>query len=347
MAGPDPAKGEAMKVLIAGGCGFIGLATAERYLTDGADVVLFDRNDLHSVARRAFDALPGRCTVVIGDIRKQEPIRRAVADHDVDAVFYGAAVTSGADRERDAPESVIEVNLVGLAQTLKAAHNAGVKRLINISSGSAYGTGALGATGWDGPLDEFGTREEPSSIYGMTKFGSERLVRRHAELTGMDAVSVRLSTIFGAWEIDSGARDTLSAPMQATLLARDGKPALFAREDKLDWTYSRHVGRALQALMAAPRERLKSDIFNVTSARQVSVMQMCAALKRRFPTFEYRLATPGETPTINLFGDKDRFPMKPDRLADEAGHRLPDDLDATMADFIGWLDDHGDFWAKN
>ena len=35
------------------------------------------------------------------------------------------------------------------------------------------------------------------------------------------------------------------------------------------------------------------------------------------------------------------------RLADEAGHRLPDDLDATMADFIGWLDDHGDFWAKN
>src|SRR3546814_6969970 len=36
-----------MKVLIAGGCGFIGLATAERYLADGDEVVLFDRHDLH------------------------------------------------------------------------------------------------------------------------------------------------------------------------------------------------------------------------------------------------------------------------------------------------------------
>lgn len=333
-----------MKVLIAGGCGFIGLATAERYLADGVDVVLFDRNDLHPVARGAFDALPGRCSVVIGDVRKEEPIRRAIADHEVDAVFYGAALTSGPDRERDAPETVIEVNLIGLAQALKAAHGAGVRRLVNISSGAAYGTGALGATGWDGPLDEYGTREEPFKIYGMTKYGSERLVRRYAELTGLDAVSVRLSTIFGAWEIDSGARDTLSAPMQATLLARAGQPAVFAREDSLDWTYSRHVAGALQALMAAPRGGLKSDIFNVTSARPVSVMQMCAALKRRFPDFEYRLAAPGEAPTVDLWGDRDRLPMRPDRLADEAGHRLPDDLDATMADFIGWLDAYGDFW---
>ncbi|EDP65499.1 putative NAD dependent epimerase/dehydratase [alpha proteobacterium BAL199] len=335
-----------MTVLIAGGCGFIGLATAERYLTDGAEVVLFDRNDLHPVARRAFDALPGRYTLVRGDIRQAEPIAQAIGDHKVDAVFYGAAVTSGPERERDAPDSVIEVNLVGLAQTLKAAHKAGVRRLVNISSGAAYGTGAFGDTGWSGPLDEYGTREEPFKIYGMTKHGSERLVRRYAELTAVEAVSVRLSTIFGPWEIDSGARDTLSAPMQAAQLARAGKPALFAREDKLDWTSSRHVAGALQALMAVPKERIKSDLFNVTSARQVSVMQMCAALKRRFPDFEYRLAGAGETPTINLHGDKDRFPMKPDRLADEIGHRLSDDLDATMTDFIDWMDRYGDFWAE-
>src|SRR3546814_15183249 len=93
----------------------------------------------------------------------------------------------------------------------------------------------------------------------MTNVGFERRGRRHAEFTGLDAVSFRLSTIFGAWEIDSGARDTLSAPMQAALLARAGKPAVLAREDRLDWTYSRHVGGALKALMAAPRGRLKRD----------------------------------------------------------------------------------------
>ena len=336
-----------MTVLIAGGCGFIGLATAERYLEDGATVVLFDRNDLPPVARARFDALPGRYTLVRGDIREPGPIAEAIADYGVEAVFYGAAVTSGAEREREAPESVIQVNLVGLAQTLKAAADAGVHRLINISSGAAYGTGAFGDTGWSGPLDEYGTREEPFKIYGMTKFGSERLVRRYGELSELDCRSVRLSTIFGPWEIDSGARDTLSAPMQTALLARQGGTATFARRDHLDWTYSRHVAGALQVLMDTPAESLKSDVFNVTSARQVSVMDMCAPLAEAFPGFSYRFAEEGETPSVDLWGDADRLPMSPERLAGEAGHRLPDDLSATMADFTGWIRDHGGFWDRS
>lgn len=334
-----------MTSLIAGGCGFIGLATAEHLLAAGEDVILFDLNDLHPVAKRRFDTLPGSYTLVRGDIREAEPIAAAIGDHKVRHVYYGAAVTSGDDREREFPELVIQVNLVGLALTLKAARKAGVERVINISSGAAYGHGAMGKTGWEGPLDEYGTREDPFKIYGMTKYGSERLVRRQVELGGLDAVSVRLSTIWGPWEIDSGMRDTLSGPMQTAKLARAGKTALLPRKDLLDWTYSRHVAAALQALMTAPRANLKSDIFNVTSAKQVSTLDMCPKLKAAYPAFEYRVAGPGETPTVNLWGNVDRFPMKPDRLADEAGHRLPSDLDATMDDFVGWLAEYGDFWG--
>src|SRR3546814_2011238 len=87
-------------------------------------------------------------------------------------------------------------------------------------------------------------------------------------------------------------------------------------------------------------------LLNVTTGRKVGVLAMCAALKRRFPDFEYRLAGPGETPTVDLWSDRDRLPMKPDRLADEAGHRLPGDLDATMADFIGRIDAYGAFWPQ-
>lgn len=336
-----------MTTLIAGGCGFIGLAVAERYLEAGEEVVLFDRNSLHPVAKSRLDDLPGSYTLIQGDIRQADPIAQAIGDHKVTQVFYGAAVTSGPEREREAPETVIEVNLVGLAHTLKAAWKAGATRLINISSGAAYGTGAFGDTGWDGPLDEYGTREEPFKIYGMTKFGSERLVRRYAELTDLDARSVRLSTIYGPWEIDSGARDTLSAPMQAALLARKGGTAIFDRRDYLDWTYSRHVAGALQALMAAPADDLKSDIFNITSSRQISVMDMCVHLAEAFPGFFFRLAEPGEDSTVNLWGDQDRFAMKPDRLASEAGHRLPDDLAATMADFIAWIRAYGAFWDRS
>jgi UDP-glucose 4-epimerase len=334
-----------MTSLIAGGCGFIGLATAEHLLAAGEDVVLFDLNELHPVAKRCFDGLPGNYTLVRGDIRELGPITQALGDHRIKHVYYGAAVTSGDDREREFPELTIQVNLVGLAHTLKAAAKSGVERLINISSGAAYGHGAFGKTGWDGPLDEYGTREEPIKVYGMTKWGSERLTRRYADLSGMSAVSVRLSTIWGPWEIDSGMRDTLSAPMQTAKLARAGKAAILPRKDHLDWTYSRHVAAALKALMNAPAENLKSDLFNVTSARQIATLDICPKLAAAYPEFSYKLAGPNDSPTVNLWGDADRFPMSPDRLADEAGHRLPDDLDATMDDFVGWLSAYGDFWA--
>jgi nucleoside-diphosphate-sugar epimerase len=336
-----------MTSLIAGGCGFIGLAMAEHLLAAGEDVVLFDRNDLHPVAKRCFDGLPGTYTLVRGDIREEAPIAQAIGDHKVKHIYYGAAVTSGDDREREFPELTIQVNLVGLAHALKASAKAGVERVINISSGAAYGHGAFGDTGWDGPLDEYGTREDPIKIYGMTKFGSERLTRRYAYLSGMSAVSVRLSTIWGPWEIDSGMRDTLSAPMQTAKLARAGKAVILPRKDHLDWTYSRHVAGALKALMTAPGDNLKSDIFNVTSARQIATLDMCPKLAAAYPAFSYKLAEPGDTPTVNLWGDADRFPMKPDRLADEAGHRLPDNLDATMDDFVVWLADFGDFWGDS
>ena len=333
-----------MTALIIGGCGFIGLATAERLLEDGETVVLFDRNPLHPVAKRRFDSLPGTYTLIQGDVREPGPIAEAIGDHAVKHVYYGAAVTSGEEREREFPELVIEVNLVGLAHALKASWKGGATRLINISSGAAYGTGAFGETGWDGPLDEYGTREEPFKIYGMTKFGSERLVRRYAEITDLEAVSVRLSTIWGPWEIDSGMRDTLSGPMQTAKHALAGTPAVLPRKDHLDWTYSRYVAGALQALMKAPYADLKSDIFNVTTAKQVATLDMCPALKSAFPDFSYKLADSGENSTVNLWGDSDRFPMKPDRLLTEAGHRLPDDLEATMEDFVRWLREYGDFW---
>lgn len=334
-----------MTALIVGGAGFIGLSIAEHFLSKGEEVVLFDRNALNGVAAEAFAALPGTYTFVQGDIIQAEPIAEVTVKHQPSRIFYGAAVTSGPERELEAPEMVIQVNLVGLAHTLKAARSVEGVRLINISSGAAYGTGAMGETGWVGPLDEYATREEPFKIYGMTKYGSERLVRRYRELSGMDALSVRLSTIFGPWEIDSGARDTLSAPMQAALLARAGGAATFARRDHLDWTYSRYVAGALDALIEAPRAGITSDIFNITTAKQVSVLDMCAVLKKHFPDFTYRLVEPGEEPSINLWGDKDRHPMKPDRLTFEAGHRLPNDIEATVEDFAGWIKQHGAFWG--
>ena len=329
-----------MTILIAGGCGFIGLALSERLLADGAAVVAFDRNPPPAAAARRFADLPGTWTAVAGDVRDPDALARACRDHGVRQAFYGAALTSGADRECDHPEQVVAVNLLGLINLIQAGRAAGLQRLINISSGAVYGPGDHPAYG--ARIDEGTAPADPNSIYGTTKFASERITRRLAELSALDFFSVRLSSIYGPWEVDSGARDTLSPLMQAALLARRGENAILPRREARDWTYSRHIAAALAALMATARR--PHDLYHITSGALISTSDFCAHLAQVYPDFSFRLAAPGETATINLHGDFDRPPMAGDRLADTLGWRPPADSAADFADFTQWMGDYSDFW---
>ena len=110
-----------MSVLIAGGCGFIGLNIAEACLAAGEDIVLLDRNAPPAAAATAFAALPGSWQHEAADVTRADQINQLFADHDVREVYYGATITSGPERERDHPEQVIAVNLLGLTHVIGAA----------------------------------------------------------------------------------------------------------------------------------------------------------------------------------------------------------------------------------
>lgn len=330
-----------MRIFIAGGCGFIGLNLAEAWLSLNHEVVLFDRGPLHPEAAHAFDALGGRYHVVTGDVRDAAAIAKALTDHDITHAYYGAALTSGPERERDTPADVLGVNLMGFVNLLHAANARGVKRVINISSGAAYGPTRVG-DGWSGDLVEDEAPANPDTLYGISKFASERVARRLAGLLPLDIISVRLAAIYGPWEIDSGARDTLSPQMQAALLAREGGTAVLSRRDHQDWTYSRHVGAALLALMQAPAPQ--HDLYHISCSHPWAVMDWCARLSAAYPAFTARLAAANETPTVELRGERDRLPMATARLTADTGYNVPTDIAADHADFLQWMADRGAFW---
>ncbi len=333
-----------MSVLIAGGTGFIGLNLAEACLAAGQDVVLLDRAPPPAQAAEAFDALPARWTHAAVDVTDESAVAAVFRDTTVSQVYHAAAITSGAARERAHPERVVAVNLLGLTHVIKAAAAHRVRRLINVGSGAAYGDGGLARHGAVAPLDEATAWPRPTTLYGVTKLAAEGVTRRLADLTGLDALSVRLAIIFGPWERDTGARDTLSAPMQLAIRALRGEPALLPRRDARDWTYSRDVAHALRALMAAPRPR--HDLYHVSAGRTCSALDWGAALAAHFPGFVCRLAGAGETPTVELHGEDDRLVMSPRRLAEDVGHAVPGDLAATTADFARWMRRWPGYWSR-
>ena len=155
-------------------------------------------------------------------------------------------------------------------------------------------------------------------------------------MAALDFFSVRLSSIYGPWEIDSGARDTLSPLMQAALAARRGETAILPRREARDWTYSRHIAAALAGLMATATRA--HDLYHITSGALISTSHFCAHLAQVYPGFSFRMAAPGETATINLHGDFDRPPMAGDRLADTlAGARRPTAPPISPTSRSGWV----------
>ncbi len=334
-----------MSVLVAGGSGFVGLNVVETYLEAGEAVVIYDRAAPPESARAYLESLPGKLIVVTGSVNDRAAVIDALRSHGVDRVVYAAAITSGPDRERSYPELILETNLVGLACVAKAASEAGVRRMVNCSSAAAYGDAGFGHWAWDGPMQEEATREQPVTLYSITKYATERVGARIADLTGLDLRSVRLTAVFGAWERDTGLRDTLSTPMQASAKAVLGEPVVLDRREARDWTYSRWVANGIRAVVEAPNPN--HALYNIACGETWSTADWCERLAKTFPDFEWRFAEPGEAPTISLHGDRDRFILDNARLRDDIGYTPSADIDLAYGHFETWLKAVPDYWTAS
>jgi len=319
-----------MTVLVFGGGGFVGLNIVEQLLRQGKPVILFDLEPAPENALAVLKDLPGKLTTVTGDVRDADTVASAITP-DVDAVVYGAAVTAGRERDRDAPEVTLEVNLNGFLAVLRAARDAGVRRVINLSSAGAYGTAAFRG---EGPLCEDDPAPDPQNIYAITKFASERVGERMAEVWGLDVINVRLSGVFGRWERQTSVRDTPSPQFQIMQALLGGKSAIVERMDNRDWIYAPDVARAICALLSATT--LRHRLYNISTGCTWSVLSWGQALAAQFPGGVCRIAEAEEPGNIALHAAEDRRPLAIDRLTADLGFQCEFDVRKSVEDYHAW-----------
>ena len=172
-----------MRVVITGGCGFLGRRVALRLLErrDVDELVLFDN---------APSALPlpedRRLKLVTGDIADRETVRGVVAPG-TNSVFHLAAVVSG-EAEADT-DLGYRVNLDGTRAVLEACRALGTcPRLVFASSLAVYGGALPPAVGDDTALT-------PETSYGTQKAIGELLVNDYSRKGFVDGRAVRLPTV--------------------------------------------------------------------------------------------------------------------------------------------------------
>ena len=187
-------------------------------------------------------------------------------------------------------------------------------------------------------LDE-GLPCEPISLYAITKFASERVAARLADLWQVDIISVRLSGVFGPWERLTGVRDTPSPQMQIVAALRQKKEAVLSRPGTRDWIYAPDVADAVAVLVEAPKPR--HGLYNISTGNEWTALQWGQRLADLNPGFVCRLATSGEASNVDLHSDADRAPLSIARMTEEFGWRARFGCADSAADLNEWWIRHG------
>ena len=169
-----------MKVLVTGATGFTGGHLARWLVRAGDSVRVLVRD-----ASRLPSDLRDRVDVVIGDLTRNEDVRRAVAG--VEVVYNIAALYREAGLPADAYRAV---NARAVVTIIDAAAAAGVRRVVHCSTVGVHGDIESPPANEDAPL-------RPGDIYQETKVEGEALAREAAGRTGVELVIARPTGIYG------------------------------------------------------------------------------------------------------------------------------------------------------
>jgi dihydroflavonol-4-reductase len=172
-----------MRVAVTGATGHIGIVLVRRLVADGHAVRAVVHTDGAVLDGLAVER-------VRGDVRDPRSLRAAFDGQDV--VFHLAAMIEIRKQDED---RVRAVNVDGVRNTAEAALDAGVRRMVHVSSVHAYDTWRLG-----GELREEGARAGRSHpAYDRSKADGEAELRR-VIARGLDATVLNPVGVLGPWD---------------------------------------------------------------------------------------------------------------------------------------------------
>jgi len=174
-----------MRVLVTGGAGFIGSATAAALLAAGHEVVIVD-----DLSRGRRDMVPAGADLVVADVTDAAAIGPVVAAGGFDACLHFAALIEVGD-SMARPEAYFRTNTGGTATLLDVLLAHGVERFVLSSTAATYGEPERT------PIDEEHP-QRPTNPYGESKLMTERMLRWLHERRGLRAAALRYFNAAGA-----------------------------------------------------------------------------------------------------------------------------------------------------
>ncbi len=334
-----------MRILITGGCGFIGAAVI-RHLIRATDHSVVNVDKLtYAASEDALEAAryDRRHTLVVADIADAEAMRQVFATHAPDRVMHLAA-ESHVDRSIDGSAPFIATNIVGTWTLLEAARAYWTRlpadrrqafRFHHVSTDEVFG-----ALGRDDPAFTESTRYDPRSPYSASKAASDHLVRAWQHTYGLPAFLTNTTNNYGPWQFPEKL-----IPLVA-LNALEGKPLPVYGDGSnvRDWL---HVEDHAAALVRALEVGEPGATYAIGARQQRTNLQVvraiCAALDALIPDPEGP-----RTRLIRFVTDRPghdfRYAIEPAHAEAVLGWRPRFDFEAGLAHTLAWYLANRPWW---
>lgn len=249
------------RALVTGGSGFIGSHLVDRLVAEGHEVTVIDDFKTGSMAH--LEGVKSQITIIKADLLEKEALAKAVAGQDY--VFHLAALAS-VNISIENPLISCRQNVLATVGLLKAAADAGVKRLIFSSSASVYGF-----------AEELPVKEThpllPASPYAQDKVNCENYCRLWSRLYGVDTAMLRYFNVYGPRQNPVGVHPG-GVTIVINQIRESGKSQVLGdgRQTR-DMIY---VGDVVKANMCAIRstEMLNGAAYNICTGSSIVVAEM-------------------------------------------------------------------------
>ena len=260
-----------MRILITGGCGFIGsncihylLGHSEHYELVNLDKLTYAGNPENLLG--ISEAYPKRYTFVHGDIADKSTVDNVFATYAPEAVLNFAA-ESHVDRSITDASPFISTNVLGTQILLDAARAHKVRRFVQISTDEVYGTlGPQGKFSESSPI-------APNSPYSASKAGADMLVRAAHETFGLDTVITRCSNNYGPYQFP----EKLIPLMIQRALNSESLPVYGDGMQVRDWI---HVEDHCRGIVLAFEKGLSGQVYNFGGNAEMPNLEVVRTLLR-------------------------------------------------------------------
>lgn len=307
-----------MDCLVTGGAGFIGSTLVDALIEQGDSVTVLD---LLSTGKREnlSSALDHGAIVHVADVRDAAAVEEVFQDARPEVVFHLAAqIDVRHSVEQPAQDAL--TNVLGTINVLEAARRAGVRRIVNSSTGGAlYGEADVIPTPENHPI-------RPPAPYGQSKYAAEGYCGLYARFHGLSAVSLRYSNVYGPRQDPHGEAGVVA--IFCGCLVDGHRPIVFGdgRQTR-DWV---EVSDVVHANLLAADSSL-TGAFNIGRAEETSLLDLIDALNgigaRKLSDPEFAPERPGEIRRSCLASGRARK-----ELAWEPRVELSDGLRRVLAD---------------